>query len=168
MDKQEYDAMRLKETEEKEKAANNKKIKKISKAILWALGVVLFLGGGGWYLAKRGFFSYDPLGLCVQHTGVGMHIHPHLKIFVKDEEVKIPANVGISGGCMRPIHTHDDSGTLHLEFPNVRDVALGDFFKIWERQFDWTKVKIIVNSKENLELQNYIMHDGDKIELFFD
>ena len=168
MDKQTYDEMRLQEAREKEKLARKNNVKKYAKASLWIVSIVLVLGGGGWYLAKSGFFSYDPLDICVQHTGVGMHIHPHLKISVKGEEVKIPANTGISGGCMRPIHTHDDTGTLHLEFPNVRDVPLGDFFKIWVKEFDWSKVKMTINGKENVELQNYMMRDEDQIELFFD
>lgn len=168
MDKELYDKQKEEKQKEEKRLTQNQKIKKYAKVLLWTTAVVLVLSGGGWYMAKSGFFTYDPLNLCVQHTGVGMHIHPHLKIFTKGEEVKIPANIGISGGCMRPIHTHDDSGTLHLEFPNVRDVALGDFFKIWEQQFDWTKVKMTVNSQENTELENYKMKDGDKIEFYFE
>ena len=121
-------------------------------------------------MAKSGFFTYDPLDICVQHTGVGMHIHPHLKIFVKSEEIKIPANIGISASCMRPIHTHDDTGTLHLEFPNRKDVLLEQFFKIWKKSLNdfGLNPKMKVNGSENSELQNYIMRDGDQIELFFD
>lgn len=170
MDKQIYDEIRLKETEEKEKTARSKKIKKYAKAFFWILGIVLVLSGGGLYLAKSGFFVYDPLDLCVQHAGVGMHIHPHLKVFVKGEEVKISANVGISSSCMRPVHTHDDSGTLHLEFLNRTDVPLLSLFKIWEKQLSdfGANPKMKVNGAENTELENYIMHDGDQIELFFD
>lgn len=170
MDKQSYDEMRTQETKEKEKSARKDKMKKYAKAILWTLAIVLILGGGGWYLAKSGFFAYDPLELCVQHTGTGMHIHPHLKIFVKSDEIKIPANIGISNSCMRPVHTHDDSGTLHLEFPNKTDVPLGAFFKIWEKSLSefGNNPKMKVNGADNTGLENYIMRDGDQIELFFE
>lgn len=167
MDKQTYDEMRFKETHEKEKAAQKNKIKKYAKITLWTMLIVLIFGIGGWYMAKSGFFAYDPLDLCVQHTGVGMHIHSHLKIFVKGEDRKIPANIGISSTCMRPIHTHDDSGTLHLEFPTQQDVALNSFFKIWEEKFNLENVKMKVNRENKVELQ-YIMRDGDKIELYFE
>lgn len=170
MDKQSYDEMRMQEIKEKEKSTRNQKVKKYTKAILWILGTVLILGGGSWYLAQSGFFSYDPLDLCVQHTGAGMHIHPHLKIFVKEVETKIPANIGVSPSCMRPVHTHDNSGTLHLEFPNRTNVPLESFFKIWEKSFSelGTNPKMKVNGAENTEMENYIMRDGDQIELFFD
>ncbi|MEK7559766.1 MAG: hypothetical protein AAB522_00490 [Patescibacteria group bacterium] len=163
-----YDEKKHFEEIEKEKVAKARNTKKYAKIVAWTAGIIFILIGGGWLMAKKDYFAYDPLKLCVQHTGIGMHIHPHLKIFVKVEEMKIPANTGISGSCMRPIHTHDDTGTLHLEFPNVQNVPLEYFFKIWEKEFDWTKVKMTVNGTQNTELQSYIMHDGDKIELFFD
>ena len=170
MDKELYDKQKEEEFEEKEKIARKNKFKKYFKISLWTAGIVLILGGGGWYMAKSGFFTYDPLHICAQHTGVGMHIPPHLKIFVKSEEIKIPANLGISARCMRPIHTHDDTGTLHLEFPNRKDVLLEQFFKIWKKSLNdfGLNPKMKVNGSENSELQNYIMRDGDQIELFFD
>lgn len=165
-----YDEKRLAKAIEQEKVAKSQNIKRNAKKSAFLIVAVLILVGGGWALAKSGFFSYDPLDLCVQHTGVGMHIHPHLKIFVKGEEIKIPANIGVSASCMKPIHTHDDTGTLHLEFPTKTDVPLGNFFKIWEKQLSSFGVNptIKVNGAENTEIENYIMRDSDQIELFFD
>lgn len=56
---------------------------------------------------------------------------------------------------------------MHLEFPNQQDVVLNDFFKIWEEKFNCENVKMKVNGENRTELQ-YIMRDGDQIELFFD
>lgn len=170
MDKQEYDEMRLTEEKEKNKATRSQKIKKYAKKSVLLATVVLVLGGIGWYLAKSKTLSYDPLSLCIQHTNARMHIHPHLKIIVKGEEVKIPKNVGISATCMRPIHTHDDSGTLHLEFPNTTNIPLGNFFKVWEKPLSsfGNNPKMKVNGADNTELENYIMRDGDQIELYFE
>jgi len=167
MDKQAYDEIRFQETKEKDKTERTKQIKKYVKALLWIVGIVLILSGSGWYVAKSGILAYKPRNLCVQHGRVGMHIHPHLKISIKGEEMQIPTNIGVNSSCMSPIHTHDGSGTLHLEFPSKQNVPLGDFFKIWEKEFDWTKAKMMVNEKENMELQNYMMQDGDQIELLF-
>lgn len=170
MDKQLYDEMRLKEVEEQEKATRSQKIKKYTKRSAILVAVIFVLVGGGWYLAKSKSFSYDPLSLCIQHTNARMHIHPRLKMVVKGEEVKIPKDVGVSATCMRPVHTHDDSGTLHLEFPNTTNVPLESFFKIWEKPLSsfGNNPKMKVNGNENIELENYIMRDGDQIELFFD
>lgn len=168
--KEEYDEKRRNEELEKAREIKNRQIKKYAKTALLITTIVITLGGGGWYMAKSGFFSYDPLNLCVQHTGVGMHIHPHLKIFVKGEKIKIPLNIGVSSTCMRPIHTHDESGTLHLEFPNKTDIALRNFFKIWGKPLSefGTSPKMKVNGTENNEFENYTMRDGDQIELYFE
>lgn len=165
-----YDEKRLAESKEQEKAVKGQKIKKTAKKSVLLIAAVLILGGGGWYFAKNKTFSYDPLSLCIQHTNVRMHIHPRLKMVVKGEEIKIPHDVGVSATCMRPVHTHDDSGTLHLEFPNTTDVPLGYFFKVWEKPLSSFGMnhKMKVNGKENTELENYIMRDGDQIELLFD
>ena len=121
----------------------------------------------------------DVTTACVQHTGLGMHIHPNVRIVIKGEEQTIPANIGIQPGCMRPIHTHDDSGTLHLEFPGEQDVRLGQFFAVWGKTFNKNcifdrcnspegTVKFFVNGQPNEEHENYPMKDGDKIEIRYE
>ena len=50
--------------------------------------------------------------------------------------VLIPANVGFDATCARPIHTHDISGTLHLETGVNRNYTVGDFFLIWNKIFN--------------------------------
>ncbi|HZY94649.1 MAG TPA: hypothetical protein VFE98_07315 [Candidatus Bathyarchaeia archaeon] len=55
----------------------------------------------------------------------------------KNEVVQlIPANVGSSANCIRPIHTHDASGTLHVETDVNRNYTLQDFFLIWGKSFN--------------------------------
>lgn len=48
----------------------------------------------------------------------------------------IPANVGLSANCNRPIHTHDTSGTLHVETDVNRNYTLQDFFLIWGKSLN--------------------------------
>ena len=77
------------------------------------------------------------LDQCMEHGGsVSMHIHPRLSIMIDGQAQLIPANIGVEPFCMRPVHTHDEPGVIHLEFPNQRDVPLGDFFTIWGKRFD--------------------------------
>lgn len=112
---------------------------------------------------------------CVQHQGIGMHIHPRLKIVIDGAERKIPANVGIVGPrCMRPLHTHDDRGTLHLEFPVQQDVRLGQFFQVWEQPFSEAKIldralgeddvlRVTVNGSAVQGLEDLLLHDRDEV-----
>lgn len=145
--------------------------------------VVLVIAFGFIFLGNRqsGSNEQDITKICVQHQGsIRMHIHPRLKIVIKNKEEVIPANIGIvSPTCMRPIHTHDASGTLHLEFPKPRDVRLAEFFTIWGKPFNSNQileftngpegqVKMLVNGQENTEFENYIMKDLDRIEIRYE
>ena len=108
----------------------------------------------------------------------GLHWHSQLSIEIKGQKQDIPANIGI-GLIHNPIHTHDNSGTIHLEMQGLvkkDDLRLNQFFKIWGKQFNSEcifehcngpdgKVKMFVNDKENGEFENYQMRDRDKIEI---
>lgn len=101
----------------------------------------------------------------------GLHWHAELVIYIKGEKQEIPANIGI-GAVEQPIHTHDASGVIHMEFGGLvhkDDLKFGQFFKIWGKQFDSRgKVKMIVNGEQNQEFENYQMHDGDNIEIRYE
>ena len=103
----------------------------------------------------------------------GMHWHPELAIYVKGVKQELPANIGI-GATHQPIHTHDDSdqGIVHMEFQGLvrkQDITLGQFFKNWGKDIRsfGTDMKMVVDGEENVEYENYLMGDKDKIELWY-
>jgi hypothetical protein len=71
------------------------------------------------------------------------HIHSHLQIYVSGQPELVAAGVGIGpplqifggivvgGSCFSWLHTHDESGIIHIESPVLRQFTLGDFFDIW-------------------------------------
>jgi hypothetical protein len=112
----------------------------------------------------------------ISHSNAVLHIYSNLEILINEEKFLIPANIGISQGVMRPIHTHDSSGEIHIEGPYARDFTLGEFFQIWGKNFNSScifeyctqngkagELKMFVNGQENLKFENYVMRDGDKI-----
>lgn len=66
-----------------------------------------------------------------------LHIHQHLDIIVNGTAVTVPADIGINRAALfiSPIHTHDESGVIHVESDEFRDYTLGDFFDIWGVRF---------------------------------
>ena len=131
------------------------------------VGVVVALLIGSTWLSNS-LQNSDPDVL----AGNGLHSHPLLEIYVKGEKVEIPQNIGL-GATHRPVHTHDDLPIIHLEFSGVvrkEDVMLGEFFKSWNRDMRsfGSIVHMTVNGKENTEYENYVMRDGDKIELRYE
>ncbi len=108
----------------------------------------------------------------------GIHWHPQLSIYVKGKQQEIPKNLGISG-VHQPVHTHDSSGTLHLEIGGVvtkDNIKLDNFFRIWGKKFSpecvidecGSKVTMLVNGKGNKDFENYLMKDKDNIEIRYE
>ena len=65
--------------------------------------------------------------------GMVEHIHVHLDVLVDGQVIPVPANIGIDAARrgISPLHTHDDSGVIHIESPVKRQFSLGEFFTEW-------------------------------------
>jgi hypothetical protein len=70
--------------------------------------------------------------------GQALHIHQHLDLFANGRHVTVPANIGIdsSGKFLAALHTHDNSGIMHVESPVVTSFTLGQFFGVWGLRLD--------------------------------
>jgi len=107
------------------------------------------------------------------HENLAMHIHPKLKILVDGAEMKVPANIGIApDGRMRVIHTHDETGIIHVESPRQAEFTFGDFLKIWGKNLTSScfdrycgKIRFTANGQEVEDPHNYILRDGDELVL---
>ena len=77
----------------------------------------------------------EPLGLTPDtngHTGLVLHIHQHLDIFMNGKPVTVPANIGVyDGQFLTQLHTHDPTGIIHVESPTPETFDLGQFFGVW-------------------------------------
>ncbi|MFN3432073.1 MAG: discoidin domain-containing protein, partial [Candidatus Sericytochromatia bacterium] len=65
------------------------------------------------------------------HTNTPQHIHAYVSIWYNGQRVEIPANLGIADGKHATMHTHDATGTIHMEGPAGQRFTLGQFFTIW-------------------------------------
>lgn len=106
------------------------------------------------------------------------HVHVLLTIHVGNETVPLPVSLGINnsypGGrsCVLPIHTHDASGTIHLESPWPYEYTLRDFFGVWAE----AGYNVNVNSSFPNQPVNYTgaslfglpMGSGHSLTLFVD
>ncbi len=154
----------------KEENLQKSKNKKMGSWILWVLLLVVLVGGFVWLVAtsptipESDFVSREPF-----------HWHPKLTIYVRGEQQFLPGEIGI-GAIHQPIHTHAKDigqGLIHLEFGGAarkEDVMLGQFFKNWGKDIRsfGTNMTMKVNGEPNLEFENYVMQDGDKIELNYE
>lgn len=72
-------------------------------------------------------------------TAGALHHHIELYIYVDGNPVVVPANIGLSNQAASPLHTHDDTGLVHVESadPNFQPV-LGQFMDVWGPYFTST------------------------------
>jgi hypothetical protein len=98
---------------------------------------------------------------CNSMEQAAFHIHAHLDILINGQTYAIPPQIGIiRGKCFYWLHTHDDSGIIHIESPVTRNFTLGQFFDIWNKKFSNTQIiNNMVNSKNTLSV--YV--NGSKI-----
>ena len=89
---------------------------------------------------------------------------------------KIPANIGISSAGMKVVHTHDTTGTIHVETPYPTQLHLRDFFTIWNKMFNSTcifenckdeshELLMFVDGEENTEFENLPLQDKQQIKI---
>jgi len=117
------------------------------------------------------------LDVCLQeHSSDLMHYHATLSIVVRGEERVVPSETGVIPGCMRGIHTHDDTGLLHIETPEPMEARLEHFFEIWEQPFTSTEfldttiengesISLTVNGELVDDPRNHILADGQELVL---
>lgn len=122
--------------------------------------------------------NFDLTRECINHVNLSLHIHPHLEIVINGEKQVIPANLGVLPGCMRPVHTHDQTGTIHIEWKRPRDFVLADFFRVWGETFNQNQILdsqvdenheliMTVNGQRSEEYENLVMKDGDRIVIVY-
>lgn len=104
------------------------------------------------------------------HENLALHIHPRLSIFVDGVPEVIPANIGIRPGCMAEVHTHDETGELHVE---TIDIARGDmftlqdFFDVWDMELEREgyEVYILRNGQLQDTLSDVPLRDLENLEV---
>jgi len=150
--------------------------------------VVVLVAAAAWYFVppllsspsgSKSVFTGNPtLSTCISEGNLAMHIHVRVRIVINGALFTIPANVGVTSTCTRPVHTHDDSGEIHVESPVVYSYTLGDFFLVWGQPFDSIQIfqykvdsthalVMTVNGQVNSQFQNYVIHDEDEVQITY-
>ena len=115
-----------------------------------------------------------------------MHFHPILTITADGKPMTVPGQIGIdpalwkdhsldqygmqamSDGMssMAPLHTHDDSGTIHVESNTIRNYTLGQFLDNWGGlNVTGKTVKATLDGAPVSDYKNIILRDGEQIHL---
>jgi hypothetical protein len=115
-----------------------------------------------------------------------MHIHPQLTLHVGEKSLTVPAQIGIDPShwkdhaldefgmqsmpemnmsAMAPLHTHDNSGIIHVESTVNRNYTLGEFLNIWGLNIEGETINMTVNGEPLTDIRNHLLGDGEQIKL---
>ncbi|HEX9613844.1 MAG TPA: hypothetical protein VGA05_09545 [Candidatus Bathyarchaeia archaeon] len=117
----------------------------------------------------------------------GVHWHPTLSITMNGSPFTVPAQIGIDpslwkdhsldqyagGGGVAALHTHDTSGTIHVEVnTSHRDFTLHEFLAIWGQPSDGSAIdghpvtSLTVDGVQQASpTGNVVLKDGQKIAM---
>jgi len=115
-----------------------------------------------------------------QTSDVIFHIHANMAIYTDGKRQTVPAQVGIdqTHQLLASLHTHDTSGTIHMEAVQPYPFKLGQFFNVWGVKFTQTQLgaylvgnglvlQVWVNGKQVKSFVNYVMKPHDRIVVGF-
>lgn len=143
---------------------------------LVALLLLGFVGLSWADFPRRDHDTKQILRLCTGHAVNNVHYHAQLSIVIDGSAYAIPANIGISGSCIHPVHTHDTSGTVHLDYPKKYPFTVADFFSTWGvvfskdqlasmHAYDGYTLTMLVNGKSVSQFEKYVFQNKDRIEI---
>jgi hypothetical protein len=154
-------------------------------------GIVVVTAGGG---NSDSPISSDPFtpryegledrriaaGVPTMAEGGGEHFHPLLEVYVRGEQIPVPANIGVDPAqppqSMAGLHTHDTSGTIHNEAGTGS--TLGQFFEVWGVEFSPSRlgpyeasgeerVRMWVDGEPSKDFADLELADGQQIVVAF-
>ena len=93
------------------------------------------------------------------------HVHAHVSIFLNGDQLILPQEIGIprtasgTDACYYTLHTHDESGEVHVEAGAQGTYTLGQLFDIWGQPLDTTNANI--GGVTGLPIAIYLFDEGD-------
>lgn len=157
------------------------------RQLVWIGGIAIAVAAGVFFFTNRNDTSSSPPGtlpgeltteapwpangaksaarataLGLPPEGTTMHEHAVVQVFVHGKKEPVPTDIGINPakGTIQSIHTHDDTGLVHLESSQSREFTLGDFFGVWGVRFTPSCLGAYCNDGDN-RLQVFV--DGEEV-----
>ena len=102
------------------------------------------------------------------------HQHALMQIFIDGKRVVVPKSIGVGGGAVSSLHTHNEDGAVHMESEVSFPFKLGQLFDVWGVKFakdqlgaykdkDNKRVQVYVNGVKLVDPASYLLKEKDKI-----
>lgn len=113
----------------------------------------------------------------IHSVPLARHDHVVLSIVVNGRPMVIPEEVGMNQQLWKdhsldrygpsgisPMHTHDTSGTVHIESTTPREFTIGEFLAVMGIELD-TVTRMTLDGNEVADIRNHAMKDRERIQL---
>ena|SRR5690606_12633249 len=128
--------------------------------------VVFLVIGVGVIIA---FNATKPAGEQVHGESLAYHHHAMLEYYLDGQKQVVPANIGIGidnglgPAGMYPVHTHDASGTIHLESKSADlRLSFAEFVELWGLDLSDKRYSLFVNGAL-VDYDEYYFNDRDML-----
>ena len=109
---------------------------------------------------------------CVTHEEGGIHFHVSLVTVHNRQPQMLPAGIGITHDCMKPLHTHSEDFIIHVEYEEPYEFVMGDFFDVWGEKNPYINSEVVGVSmsgkRYNGNYRELILEDGQNIVIEFE
>lgn len=115
----------------------------------------------------------------IHSVPLARHDHVSLVLLVNGQQVTIPEGIGMNPQLwhdhsldqygpygISPMHTHDTSGTIHIESTIPREYTVGEFLKVAGINTD-NLTRTTIDGNRLVDVQNHAMKNGEKIQVEF-
>ena len=109
----------------------------------------------------------DPLYQCIESDNLPYQVFVTVSVSINGQPVEVPANIGISENCLRPIHTHDASGLVHVVYDTPHVFTIGHFLWYWSFNIQQYDATVYVNGVEQEKYLDIQLRDGMSVTLDF-
>lgn len=113
----------------------------------------------------------------IHSVKMAMHDHVPIAVVKAGQRMEVPENIGIAPelwhdhsldsfgpATVSPMHTHDRSGTIHIESTAMRQFTLGEFLHIWGIADEVERV-VDANGQEVQDFQNHVLENNKGLVL---
>jgi hypothetical protein len=113
----------------------------------------------------------------IHRVPLARHDHVLMSILVNGRQAVIPEGIGMQPALwhdhsfdrhgpsgISPMHTHDASGTIHIESTTPREYTVGEFLKVMGLDSN-TVTRVTINGSEVDVFLDHEMKNGERIQL---
>ena len=111
--------------------------------------------------------AQDPVYQCIESDNLPYQAYVTISITINGQPSEVPANIGVLDNCLRPIHTHDRSGLVHIVYDRPYDFKLGHFLWYWGFDLQQYDATVYVNGVQQDKFLDMVLRDGMTITMDF-